>query len=170
MKQADPALFDRAQRAYTQYAALCWRLRKGEVEVLLITARDTGRWMIPRGWPMKGRSPHQAALTEAWEEAGVRGTASPICIGAYAYAKGRAPESLRSCMVEVYPVAVDKLAENYPEAGQRRRKWFSPAKAAAKVADPGLAALLARFDPRAPALETAPARGHFSVQTDGASR
>lgn len=159
MKQADPAAFDEA-RAHLQYAALCWRLRKGRAEVLLITSRDTGRWLIPRGWPIAGLAPHETAGIEAWEEAGVRGTASPGCLGVYSYAKGRAPETVRLCQVEVYPLAAGGLAKTFPEAGQRRRKWFAPAKAARKVAEPGLAALLAGFDPQAP-LESPPPGGHI---------
>ncbi len=164
MKQADPAAFDQAG-AHVQHAALCWRLRAGRVEVLLITARGSGRWLIPRGWPMPRRLPHETAAGEAWEEAGVRGTPSADCLGVYAYVKGRAPESLRICRVEVYPLAVAQVAEVFPEHRQRRRKWLTPRKAARKVADPGLAALIAGFDPGAAPLETAPAQGHLRVMS-----
>lgn len=54
-----------------QTAALCTHPQTGQV--LLITSRDTGRWVLPKGWPMRGRSMAQAALIEAWEEAGVEG-------------------------------------------------------------------------------------------------
>lgn len=57
-----------------QYAALCFRYADGgTIEILLVTSRTSGRWIIPRGWPMKRKKPHQAAAIEAWEEAGVRG-------------------------------------------------------------------------------------------------
>lgn len=168
MPQPDPAIRPRPG-AHLQYAALCWRLKAGRVEVLLITSRETGRWLIPRGWPMAGHSPPETARIEAWEEAGACGTAGPDCIGVYSYAKGRAPESLRLCQVQVYPLAVSRLAKTFPEQHQRRRKWFTPRKAARKVANEGLAALLDRFDPfaspleRATPLETAPPEGHFRI-------
>lgn len=60
----------------TQYAAICYRRTddsSGPIEVLLITSRGTGRWVIPKGWPMAKKKPHEVASQEAWEEAGVRG-------------------------------------------------------------------------------------------------
>ena len=62
-----------ATAARTQYGALCWRMHRGKVEVLLITSRDTGRWVIPKGWPIAGLAPAETAAREAWEEAGVEG-------------------------------------------------------------------------------------------------
>lgn len=54
-----------------QYGALCFRFGEdGAVEILLITSRDSGRWIIPKGWPMKKKEPHEAAAVEAWQEAG----------------------------------------------------------------------------------------------------
>ncbi|MEN9850080.1 MAG: hypothetical protein RL128_243, partial [Pseudomonadota bacterium] len=67
------ATADRTMVARTQYGALCWRMHRGKVEVLLITSRDTGRWVIPKGWPIDGLAPAQTAAREAWEEAGVEG-------------------------------------------------------------------------------------------------
>lgn len=164
MQQAHPATFTGA-RLHAQYGALCWRLHRGQIQVLLITSRDTGRWLIPKGWPMKGRPPHEAAGIEAWEEAGVTGTPDPDPIGVYAYAKGRAPETLRPCVVAVYPLEVTGLARRFPETGQRRRKWFSPQKAARKVAEPDLAALIAGFVPPLAAgtapLDSALPEGHI---------
>lgn len=72
---------DRRQGARTQYGALCWRLKDGKPQVLLITSRRSGRWVLPKGWPMDGLSGPEAALTEAWEEAGVRGKVKPDCLG-----------------------------------------------------------------------------------------
>lgn len=141
MRQAPATL------AAVQYGALCWRLHQGRVQVLLITGRDSGRWLIPRGWPMAGQPPHTAAQIEAWEEAGVTGEAASEPLGSYAYAKGRAPETLRPCLVAVFPLQVTGVSRHFPEIGQRRRKWFSQQKAARKVADPALAALIAAFSP-----------------------
>lgn len=118
---------------------------------MLITSRDSGRWVIPKGWPIKGLTPDQAAAREAWEEAGVQGAPLPHCIGLFSYEKigNRAlavPDS-RSCLVAVYPLEVAHLHDDFPEKTQRRRKWFAPAKAARKVAEAELQALLAAFAP-----------------------
>ena len=131
----------------SQYAALCWRLEKGKVRVLVITSRGTGRWIIPKGWPMADRGPHEAAAQEAWEEAGVLGKASDRCLGLYTYDKVEAKERV-PCAVMVFGLKVKTLAQKFPEAGQRRRRWVSRKKAAKLVAEPELARLLRGFDPR----------------------
>jgi len=132
----------------TQHAALCYRDGpKGKVEVLLITSRDTGRWVIPKGWPMKGLDAPQTAAQEAWEEAGVKGKVGKECLGLFSYGKVLGDATVLPTVVTVYPVKVTKLARKYPEVGDRRRKWFAPAKAATKVDEPELAELIARFDP-----------------------
>ena len=131
----------------TQVAALCWRMEDGKPKVLLVTSRETGRWVLPKGWPERGTDAHQDAAREAWEEAGVRGEASPECLGFYAYNKVLGPDKGIPCVVAVYPLEVTALKDTYPEVRERRRKWFSPAKAAEKVAEPELKALLAAFDP-----------------------
>ncbi len=130
-----------------QVAALCWRPARSGAgrEVLLITSRDTGRWIIPKGWPMRGRGAGGAALQEAWEEAGVRGELNETPVGRYHYdkiAKGGHPIPVETM---VYAVRVTELAEEYPEVGQRRREWTAPAEAARRVREPELKSLLERF-------------------------
>lgn len=132
----------------TQYGAICWRLRGGGgLEVLLVTSRETGRWVIPKGWPIRNLSPEASAAREAWEEAGVKGQPGPHCLGIYSYEKGvgkpTGPRVYHPCVVAVYPLEVGHIAKSWPEAGERKRKWFSPKKAARKVAEPELQALLA---------------------------
>lgn len=134
----------------TQYGALCYRVSpKGRVEVLLITSRDTGRWVIPKGWPIAGRDAAGGAAQEAWEEAGVRGRIEGACLGLFSYGKVTDDRSVLPTVVAVYPLRVESMAQDFPEQGKRRRKWFTPAKAAARVAEPELASLIAGFDPKA---------------------
>lgn len=128
-----------------QYAALCWRLRGGKARVLLVTSRDTGRWIIPKGWPMEGRAPAAAAAREAWEEAGVEGKVQSESLGVYTYLKTRPDAEDVPCAVEVFPLRVERLQRRYPERAQRRRKWFAPEKAARKVSEPDLRALILAF-------------------------
>jgi 8-oxo-dGTP pyrophosphatase MutT (NUDIX family) len=144
MKETHPNQFlAQGGAQHTQHAALCWRMHRGEVEVLLITSRDTGRWVIPKGWPMDGKTPAETAAQEAWEEAGVTGTVADTALGAYAYDKLRMPLEPVPCDVSVFPLRVDRVADKFPERKERRRKWFEAAKAARKVAEPQLRALLA---------------------------
>ncbi len=127
----------------SQHAALCWRMHRGHVEVMLITSRDTGRWIIPKGWPMEGKTASEAAAQEAWEEAGVKGLIGEIALGLYAYDKLRTPLDALPCAVTVFPLRVVRVADKFPERKERRRKWFSAARAARKVDEPELRALLA---------------------------
>ena len=69
-----------------QFAALCWRGKRGKLQVLLITSRGSKRWIIPKGWPMEGKTPAASALVEAWEEGGVVGQARGQGLGVYSYA------------------------------------------------------------------------------------
>lgn len=132
----------------TQFGALCWRMNSDKLEVLLITSRQRKRWIIPKGWPVDRATPAEAAATEAWEEAGVGGKVSPICLGIYSYNKSLDRSEVLPCVVAVFPIRVKKLLADYPEKDQRRRKWFSRKKAAKLVDDPELANMILSFDPK----------------------
>lgn len=131
----------------SQFGALVYRFKDDKLQVLLITSRRTGRWIIPKGWPMLGKRPAESAAQEAWEEAGVKGKVSDQCLGLYSYYKTNTPFGTLPCLVNVYPVHARKLANKFPEVGQRRRKWFSAKKAAKLVREPELAKLIKSFDP-----------------------
>ncbi|MGY6412253.1 MAG: NUDIX hydrolase [Alkalilacustris sp.] len=127
-----------------QVAALCLRTGpEGTPEVLLITSRGTGRWVLPKGWPMAGRSLAEAAAQEAWEEAGVRGTVEGRPLGSYGAEKQTDGGLALPCRVEVFALHVTEIADRFPEAGQRTRRWVAPAAAADMVREPDLRALLA---------------------------
>lgn len=149
-KQQPVRLEDATKRdVRTQFGAVCWRLKDEEVQVLLITSRGSGRWIIPKGWPMDQATPAEAAQTEAWEEAGVEGKVSPVCLGIFSYSKELDPGETLPCVVAVFPVKVKELKKNYPERTARRRKWFSSKKAAKLVEEPELATMIRNFDPKA---------------------
>ena len=132
----------------TQFAALCYRLRRGKVQILLVTSRGSKRWIVPKGWPMEAKTPAASALQEAWEEAGVTGRPDGTCLGVYTYAKELGPADEVPCLAMLYPVMVKSLAKRFPESGQRRRVWASRKKAARMVLEPELARLILDFDPR----------------------
>lgn len=134
--------------ARLQFAALCYRDGAEGIQILLITSRDTGRWVTPKGWPMAGKQAHEAAAREAFEEAGVEGEAGVECIGAFTYQKKLNSGIEAECRAEVYPVRVVKLVEEFPEAGQRKRQWFSPKEAARRVVEPELSGLILEFAQR----------------------
>ncbi|MDO5606719.1 MAG: NUDIX hydrolase [Paracoccus sp. (in: a-proteobacteria)] len=123
-----------------QVGAICFSPETGRV--LLITSRGTGRWIIPKGWPMSGRSAAGAAEREAWEEAGVRGEVSQQPLGRYAAIKSSDGGVSLPVEVQVHLIRVHELADDYPEVGQRSRRWFLPLDAAGLVHEDGLKALL----------------------------
>lgn len=130
-------------------AALPYRIEPdGSARILLITSRETRRWVVPKGNPIRGLDPHQAAAHEAFEEAGISGIPCPSPIGTYSYKKRRALGRLRTAKVRVFPLAVTTQLDIWPEQHERETRWFSPAEAAEAVDEPELKAILASF--RAP--------------------
>lgn len=126
-----------------QVAGLCLRGTGKNRKVLMITSRGTGRWIIPKGWPIAGKSGPEAALTEAWEEAGVKkAEADPSPIGSYFYDKVMDSGVPVPVDVHVYLLHVEKLVDDYPETAERKRKWMRPRQAAKLVAEPELRVLL----------------------------
>ena len=130
----------------SQYAALPWKARKSGLKILLVTSRETRRFVLPKGWPIPGLKPHRVAEREAWEEAGVVGKAARTPVGAYTYWK-RMRDSFVLCNVDVFPLEVKDLEDHWQERGERERLWLSSQEAAAVVAEPGLAHLLRTFSP-----------------------
>mgnify|MGYP002151616608 CR=1 FL=1 len=122
-------------RSEMQVAALC--LDDATGNVLLITSRGTGRWIVPKGWPMPGRTLAEAAMQEAWEEAGVKGRIVQAEIGRYHYDKEQERGFAVPIEVRVFPLYVDDLDDRFPERGERKRRWFPPHEAAQLVAELG---------------------------------
>jgi predicted phosphate transport protein (TIGR00153 family) len=115
------------------------------IQILLITSRESKRWVIPKGNPATGVSPHQAAAAEAEEEAGVVGPVCPTPLGSYRYRKRRRNGASLMVDVEVFPLAVSRELEGWKEAGQRERRWFSLSDAADAVEETDLSELIRSF-------------------------
>ncbi|WP_206110005.1 NUDIX hydrolase [Peteryoungia ipomoeae] len=130
-----------------QFAAICHRRRKksGELEVLLITSRETGRWVIPKGWHMPGKQPHAIAEREAFEEAGIRGKATVEPIGYYSYFKKLKNGLKVPTRAQVHALEVKSIAKDFPEKGMRRFEWMTCEEAASRVAEPELRTLFLDF-------------------------
>jgi 8-oxo-dGTP pyrophosphatase MutT (NUDIX family) len=129
-----------------QCAALPWReTADGGVEVLLVTSRETRRWIIPKGWPIKGRQPWECAAREAREEAGVEGEVEHEAVGLFHYLKRLKRDVDLPCRVEVYPLKVTRQRKSWPEMHERDFRWMSPAEAVEVVAEPELKTLIDQF-------------------------
>jgi 8-oxo-dGTP pyrophosphatase MutT (NUDIX family) len=141
-----------------QYAALPHRLsRTGSLDVMLITSRDTGRWVLPKGWPMRGKTAREAAAREAYEEAGLIGQADAAALGSYHYRKRRRRGTSVLCRVDVFPHDVLAELQRWPEKRQRRRSWFSVEDAAGLVDEAELKALILAAQARIGLGDTKPA-------------
>jgi len=128
-----------------QVAALPWRGEGEALRILLVSSRETRRWVIPKGWPMKGKTDDAAAAQEAYEEAGLDGVISPQSVGEYEYLKKLKSGAARLVKVDVYPLHVTGCREAWPEKGQRTLEWMTPVEAALAVQEPELRDLIARF-------------------------
>jgi 8-oxo-dGTP pyrophosphatase MutT (NUDIX family) len=136
-----------AKRGNRQIAALPFRVGKAGVEILLITSRETKRWVIPKGWPMDGLKDYNAARLEAFEEAGVGGRMTRKCVGGFRYDKSHPTNAMKTLRVDVYALEVKTALRNWPEKSERKRQWFPATEAAALVHEKELRTLILRFLP-----------------------
>ncbi len=126
-----------------QFAALPFRIESGNSQILLITSRESRRWVIPKGWPIRGLRPREVAAREALEEAGlVGGIVGKRSIGSYHYSKRLPDNRVVLCHVKVFLFSVDHQLDDWPEKAQREYRWMTPEEAARMVSEDGLAELL----------------------------
>jgi uncharacterized protein len=129
----------------TQYGVLPYRVdAAGKAEILLITSKERRRWVIPKGNPIPFFLNYESAAREAYEEAGVEGRIAPQPIGSFRYEKRRRGGDA-AAIVTVYPLLVTREADDWPERGERERRWFPAAEAAAAVEEPELAVIILSF-------------------------
>ena len=128
----------------TQVAAMPYR-RRDDLEILLVTSRETARWVIPKGWPMTGKTPRESAACEAFEEAGVAGAMGDAALGEYNYIKFIKNGEGLPCRVTVFALAVEQESDSWPEQHQRSLCWFPWLLAADAVHEPGLKAIIRDF-------------------------
>lgn len=129
-----------------QVAALPIRISSSGLEVLLVTSRPSRRWILPKGWPMAGLQPHEAAEREAFEEAGIIGRASASAVGQFHSQKtGKARQSF-AVRVTVFPLQVDAECARWPEMAERERRWFTASDAAQSVQNEDLKRIILDFE------------------------
>jgi uncharacterized protein len=115
------------------------------ISVLLVTSRQTRRWVLPKGNPVEGLGAHESAAHEALEEAGVRGSICPAPVGSYRYRKRRKTGASVMIDVDVFPIAVTEELTEWEEDGERERRWFALSEAAEAVDEPELQQILRNF-------------------------
>jgi 8-oxo-dGTP pyrophosphatase MutT (NUDIX family) len=133
-----------------QSGALPWRVKRGKKadkkpEVLLVTGRRSGRWMIPKGWPMAGKTLADSAAQEAFEEAGIKGRIEPEPIGTFRHVKQHVLFGEMEVDIQVHPLTVERELKDWPERGERLRKWFKLDEAAERVDSDELRELIVEF-------------------------
>jgi len=128
-----------------QVAALPFRETERVLEICLVTTRETGRWTVPKGWPMKRLADYTAAKLEAEQEAGVSGVIGKKPIGSFGYFKRRL-ERFELIKVAVYPLTVTKYLSKWKEMGERQVHWARIDDAAIAVEEPELRSLLIQID------------------------
>jgi 8-oxo-dGTP pyrophosphatase MutT (NUDIX family) len=134
----------------SKYAALPYRFTpSAALEILLVTSRQSKRWIIPKGWPIKGLRPAKSAAREAFEEAGVTGKVGTKSLGLFSYEKLMEEDGVQvNCEVKVFPLLVKRQSETWPEFEQRLVQWVDPGKALSMIKEPGLKKLVATFAKR----------------------
>ncbi|WP_455482515.1 NUDIX hydrolase [Bartonella sp. B35(2025)] len=133
---------------FLQVGALIYRIKNENLEFLLITSRRSGRWIIPKGWPIPKKSFLQAALQESFEEAGVRGVIETSPIGTYEYEKLDPPigKNGKFC---VYVFAMQYLYQEkkWPEQNHRVHEWVTALEAVRRVNESQLKEILLHYKP-----------------------
>ncbi|CDM60461.1 MULTISPECIES: NUDIX hydrolase [Rhizobium] len=133
-------------QAADQVGAICFRVNPdGILEVLLITTRETHRWTIPKGWPIKGLRPHEVAEREAWEEGGIKGKGKKKPYGYYTYLKRLEDNRSIQCVVEVHLLKVKKVRFTFPECRERVLIWLPPTEASSLVPEWELKSLISEL-------------------------
>jgi 8-oxo-dGTP pyrophosphatase MutT (NUDIX family) len=129
---------------FKQFAALPYRVRDDDLEILLITTRKKRRWSVPKGWPIRRSTPQQTAVIEAYEEAGVRGDVGEAEIGRFRKRRQRKNQQV-VCEVQIFPLEVTRQQNHWPEKQERSRMWVAPRKAAKLVKKSGLRRAIKNF-------------------------
>jgi 8-oxo-dGTP pyrophosphatase MutT (NUDIX family) len=129
-----------------QYAALPYRMNgRAQPQVMLVTSRETRRWIIPKGWPHKGKAPHRSAAREAFEEAGVVGAVNRQSVGSFSYEKRLKNGGVVACEVLVFALEVKRQSKEWPEKRERKVRWLSARVAAKTVQDRELGKIIRRL-------------------------
>jgi len=152
-----------ASMARTQLAVIPFIMHQGQPLILMVTSRETRRWIVPKGWQEKKVRDRDQARREAFEEAGVIGVISDKPIGGYRYDKRLKSGQIKAVDVAVYSLEACELLDEWPEMDERERRWMTPAQAAMAVQEGTLAALLLSMAVRAPSVSGPESGNHATL-------
>lgn len=134
---------------YRQAGAIPLRMQGDRLEVLVISTSSGRHLTIPKGLIDPGYDAMDTVHSEAWEEAGITGEIITPPVGSYRFSKWGGV-----CEVAVFFLRVSRIAEHYPEADQRRRRWLAYFEAADRVKHHDLGELMRGAHERARGLFT----------------
>ncbi len=118
-------LRDRPAYYYSQSSVIPYRIRDGQIEVLVVMSSQRKHWVVPKGVSDPAARLQDSAAKEAFEEAGVEGEVGEVALGSYRYEKWGA-----ECTVQVYPMRVTRILEEAVwEERHRGREWLTPKQA-----------------------------------------
>jgi 8-oxo-dGTP pyrophosphatase MutT (NUDIX family) len=134
-----------SKQEFRQFGALPFYIDlNGDAHVYLVTSRGSGRWIIPKGNPIRGLAPHKVAAREALEEAGLLGKIERISIGTFEFDRRRVGvETI--CRVDVYALNVKRQLRHWAEAGQRSVRRCDLTTALSLLTLPDLSILIEQF-------------------------
>ncbi len=113
-----------SNRAISQAGVVPYRFTRSKLKICLITTRRSGLWGFPKGRIRKDESVHDAALNEAFEEAGLTGQIIGEVLGRYTYTKRN-----RQQTVEAFLMKVERCNSDWKESAERERCWVTPDEA-----------------------------------------
>ena len=116
-----------------QCAAVPYRHGPDGPEVLLVTSRTKGRWIVPKGDVESKLGPRKTAAQEALEEGGVTGRVAKKPFGCYLHGSG---------LVDVFLLRVEAEHAAWPEDRFRERRWVRACQAAGHAEVAGLRPIL----------------------------
>lgn len=137
-----------AKKELLQYAALPFRIEEGQPKVLMVTSRETRKWILPKGRPEKKMAPDRVAAVEAYEEAGVRGRVVGEAFATFVSSKRLANGREVPCTIRVFLLEVEQELAKWPEMKERERRWTTPGEAALLASEPGLVEVMLAFSSR----------------------
>jgi len=128
----------RRLRGCEQVAAVCYRVRRGEIEFLLVRT-NSGHWTFPKGSAEPGLTHAQAAALEAFEEAGVHGRMEEASFTHYVRRKRTGNSAARSAKtkkdIAIQAHLCEVLRLETPQEPNRDPAWFSAQKAKQRLSE-----------------------------------
>lgn len=121
-----------------QAGVIAHRRNGSGLEILLVTSRSSGRWIIPKGNIEADLGPRDSAAMEAFEEGGIRGYVHPRPIGVYDHGNDASRPLL------VFRMEVHQELPDWPERLERQRQWVTPKDAMSAIDEDGLKELISK--------------------------